>query len=381
MRRKIFVGMIILGLLVGVTSLLAQNATPTQSCTPPYVQNIWKTDFCTASVSLDEIMSGGPGKDGIPALTDPAMQSIDDASAWLVDQSPVIAVEIEGEARAYPQAILMWHEIANDVIADVPVSVTFCPLCNSSIVFDRRVNGDVLEFGVSGNLRNSDMVMYDRQTESWWQQFTGEGIVGVYTGTLLDVIPSRVIGFGQFAAQYPDGQVMAIPTNYARSYGQNPYTGYDSLSQPWLFTGDADDRLPAMMHVLAGVIGDTAIAYPFDALQEQQVINDVVEDIAVVAFWQPGVVSALDKTTIDNSREIGTVALYSAEINGETLTFILNNDGTITDEQTNSTWNLFGQALAGDLTGTTLRQLVAAPHFWFAWAAFHPETLVYAGDE
>ncbi len=380
MRRKVVLGLLIVGVLLGINSVFAQDVTPTQSCTPSYVQDTWKTDFCTASVSLNEIMSGGPGKDGIPALTDPEMQTVEEAAEWLVAQSPVIAVEIAGEARAYPQAILMWHEIANDVIADIPVSVTFCPLCNSSIVFDRRVNDITLEFGVSGNLRNSDMVMYDRQTESWWQQFTGEGIVGFYTGTLLDVIPSRVIGFGQFAAQYPDGQVMAIPTNYSRSYGQNPYVGYDSLPQPWLFNADPDDRLPAMTHVLAGVIGDTAIAYPFDVLQEKQVINDMVENVAVVAFWQPGVVSALDKTTIDNSREIGTVALYSAEANGEILTFILNNDGKITDEQTNSTWNLFGQAIEGELAGTTLRQWVAAPHFWFAWAAFYPDTLVYAAE-
>jgi hypothetical protein len=187
---------------------------------------------------------------------------------------------------------LIWHEIANDEIAGVPIAITFCPLCNSSIVFDRRVDGEILEFGVSGVLRNSDMVMYDRQTESWWQQFTGEGIVGVYTGTVLDIIPSQVIGFGQFAERYPDGLVMSRDTGYARSYGINPYTDYDQTSRPFLFDGEVDPRLPATERVLAGEIDDVAIAYPFSILAEQIVINDVIGETPVVVFWQPGVASS-----------------------------------------------------------------------------------------
>lgn len=377
MRLKWVIGLLMTGVLWAVTNTVAQDAATPSACKPSWVSYVWQTDFCKASVDLDEIRSGGPGKDGIPALTNPVMQTIAEASEWLVEQSPVIAVEIDGEARAYPQSILIWHEIANDVIADVPVTVTFCPLCNSSIVFDRRVGDTTLEFGVSGNLRNSDMVMYDRQTESWWQQFTGEAIVGFYTGTLLDVIPSLVIGFGEFAARYPDGQVMAIPTEYARAYGQNPYAGYESLTQPFLFDGELDTRLPALAHVLAGEVNGTPIAYPFSILQQKQVINDRVGAAAVVAFWQPGVVSALDKTVIDNSRDIGTAALYSREVDGEILTFVIGNDDKITDEQTGSIWNLFGEAIAGEYAGTSLRQIIAAPHFWFAWAAFHPETLIY----
>lgn len=186
------------------------------------------TDFCQHSVSYAEIFSGGPAPNGIPPLDDPQFESLDDARDWLVDRSPVIALHVDGDARAYPLAILMWHEIANDTVGGVPVAVTFCPLCNASIVFDRRVDGDVLTFGTTGNLRGSDLVMWDDVTQSWWQQFTGEAIVGSYTGTLLTKLPSQVVGFGAFAEQYPDGQVLSVPEDFSRPYGDNPYAFYDT---------------------------------------------------------------------------------------------------------------------------------------------------------
>jgi hypothetical protein len=371
--------LIIAGLLWTSLAGFAQD-TATENCTPRRFESQWaNTDFCNTAISFDEIISGGPPKDGIPAITNPVMEDVAAASTWLIEQSPVIVVELEGEARAYPQALLIWHEIANDEIAGVPIAITFCPLCNSSIVFDRRVDGEILEFGVSGVLRNSDMVMYDRQTESWWQQFTGEGIVGVYTGTVLDIIPSQVIGFGQFAERYPDGLVMSRDTGYARSYGINPYTDYDQTSRPFLFDGEVDPRLPATERVLAGEIDDVAIAYPFSILAEQIVINDVIGETPVVVFWQPGVASSLDRATIDESRDIGTAALYERTLaDGRVLEFEWDEaNQVLLDTQTGSEWNLFGEAVAGELAGTVLQQRVFAPHFWFAWAAFEPDTLVH----
>lgn len=363
-------------LVRGVSTPHAQN----DSCGAPasWTREWTETDFCQSNIDFDTVISGGPPRDGIPAVTNPDMNTIDEAQEWLSERSPVIVVEIDGEARAYPHAVLMWHEIANDEFNGVPISVTFCPLCNSSIVFDRRVDGEVLEFGVSGKLRNSDMIMYDRTSFSWWQQLTGEGIVGEYTGTVLDVLPSQVIGFGQFAERYPDGLVMSRNTGFNRNYGVNPYRNYDQTERPFLFRGDIDDRLPATEHVLAGTVGDEAIAYPFAALAQEFVINDIVDGNEVLAVWQPGTNSSLDQASIDNSRDIGTAALFDRELNGQILTFSYDADtGTITDDQTGSTWNLFGEAIAGELEGESLRQLVAAPHFWFAWAAFHPQTSVY----
>lgn len=377
-------------LIVSVASLLMLwwllPAAAQNSCDDPFAEagairfstQYWdQTDFCQHSVPYSEILSGGPPPDGIPPIDDPQLESIAAAGEWLTPQSPVIAVEIAGIARAYPLAILTWHEIANDVIGETPVAVTFCPLCNSSLVFDRRVDGETLRFGVSGNLRNSDLIMWDNATQSWWQQFMGEAIVGTYTGTQLELIPSQVVGFGDFAAQYPDGEVLSRETGASRNYGSNPYTGYDSTTDPFLFDGEVDSRLPATERVLAGLVGGEPIAYPFSVLTEDVVINDTVGGVDVVAFWQSGVVSALDQSRIDDSRDIGTAALFSRTLNGETLTFMLADDGTITDEQTGSTWNVFGEAVEGELAGERLQLQFAAPHFWFAWAAFRPETAVY----
>jgi hypothetical protein len=392
---------ILRSLSVAVTALFLVVFVPAHaqnSCDDPFAgvsirfsQFFWPlTDFCQHSVDYHDIRSGGPPPNGIPpigfpaqnhlnsgALPDPVFESIEAAGEWLQDQSPVVAVAINADARAYPLAILIWHEIANDVIGDVPVAVTFCPLCNASIVFDRRVGGDTLYFGTTGNLRNSDLVMWDDKTQSWWQQFTGEAIVGEYTGSALTFLPSQVVGFKQFKEQYPEGKVLSRETSANRPYGQNPYTFYDSTDTPFLFEGELDNRLRATERVLAGVIGGQAVAFPFAALAESVVINDFVGEEHVAAFWQGGVASALDATVIDVSRDIGTAALYSCQLDGQTLTFMADENGVITDDQTGSTWNAFGTAIDGELKGKQLQQFLAHPHFWFSWAAFQPETIIY----
>jgi hypothetical protein len=360
------------------------------SCSDPFegqrVQfstSFWElTDFCIHSVPYDEIRSGGVPPDGIPPIDEPRFVTVDEAREWLQDQSPVIALELDGEARAYPLAILTWHEIVNDEVAGVPVAVTFCPLCNAAIVFDRRERDIVLRLGVSGNLRNSDLIMWDDVTESWWQQMTGEGIVGVYTGHRLEMLPSRVVGFGQFGEQFPDGAVLSRDTGHTRDYGRNPYAAYDTTpGRPPLFEGSLDRRLGPTERVLAGLIRGEPMAYPFSVLREERVINDVINDLPVVALWQPGVASALDQMNIDDSRDVGMAALYSRDLAGQVLTFIMDGEGTLRDEETGSEWNLFGQAVGGELEGSQLRQQIFAPHFWFAWVAFQPETPVYGIDD
>ena len=222
-------------------------------------------------------------------------------------------------------------------------------MCNSAIVFDRRIDGDVLRLGVSGFLRNSDLIMWDDKTQSWWQQLTGEGIVGTYTGRLLNIVPSQVVGYGAFKEQYPDGEVLSTQ---GRQYGTNPYTGYDSSSQPFLFTGTLDNRLFATERVLGVDLNDMAVAYPFGNLAEEVVINDMIGDTNVVALWQPGSASALDNAFIDDSKDVGMAGLFDRSLNDEILTFSF--DGTdIIDDQTGSTWNVFGTATSGSLEGIT----------------------------
>ena len=369
---------LITGVLLAVT--LSAYTADEDDCRPANLRTAnWDTDFCQSIVDFHEILVGNPVKDGIPSIDKPAMESVEAAADWLSGRSPVIAVEIEDDARAYPLAILMWHEIANDEIAGIPVAVTFCPLCNSSITFDRSVNGEVLEFGVSGLLRNSDLIMFDRQTETWWQQLTGEGLAGDYAGTILDIVPSQVVSFGSFAERYPEGMVLSRETGFNRQYGVNPYRDYDSRGgTPFLFRGELDLRLPsAVDHVLAAKIDDSAIAYPFDSLRRERVINDIVANTPIVVFYQSGVASALGDYIIDNARDMGTAGMYEATLNGVALRFSANADGTFRDEATESTWNAYGEAIAGELEGSQLRMINAFPHFWFAWAAFYPETAVY----
>lgn len=343
----------------------------------------WTTDFCQFEEGLWELVAhGGPPPDGIAPIDNPTnFDAIDVAANWLQPQSPVIALEVDGIARAYPLSILTRHEIVNDRLGTVPVAVTFCPLCNSAIVFDRRVEDETLRFGVSGFLRNSDLIMWDDVTQSWWQQFTGQGIAGTYTGTQLVIMPSQVVGFGAFAEQFPEGEVLSTEglRFSAESYGRNPYVGYDS-GDPYgsFFSSERlDDRLPATSRVLAGRVRGEAVAYPFDILADEGVINDAVGDVPVVALWQPGATSALDRSEIDSSTDVGMAALFSRDLDGQELTFSIDEDGTIRDDQTGTTWNIFGTALEGELAGSQLRQEAAFPHFWFAWAAFSPGTDVY----
>jgi hypothetical protein len=191
---------------------------------PPGLRGGWDTDFSKRSVSLGEFRSGGPGKDGIPAIDDPKFVTVEDAD-FLESREPVIELVVDGDARAYPIQILIWHEIVNDVVDGAPVAVTFCPLCNTAIVFDRRVKEQVLDFGTTGNLRNSDLVMYDRQTESWWQQFGGEALVGELTGFELEQLPARIVAWADFRREHAGGKVLSRDTGFSRSYGQNPYVG------------------------------------------------------------------------------------------------------------------------------------------------------------
>ena len=243
---------------LALAGLLALGSASVSSADPSFWRFEWPdTDFEKTSIDdWREIMSGGPPKDGIPAIDNPQFITVSD-EATLSEREAVITVELDGERpRAYPIRYLMWHEIVNDQIGDVPVSVTFCPLCNSGITFDRRVDGRVLSFGVSGKLRNSDMVMYDRETESWWQQAIGTGIVGEMTGVELTALPSWMESWAEYTARNPDGLVMDTP-KWPRMYGRNPYVNYDSSRRPFLYNGEMPPHdIPALARVVR--VGDKA---------------------------------------------------------------------------------------------------------------------------
>ena len=273
-----------------------------QGSPPAFWSSEWPgTDFSKSSIdNWVEIISGGPPKDGIPSIENPVFRSVADETE-LAPREPVITLEIEGETpRAYPIRYLTWHEIVNDEVGGIPVAVTFCPLCNSGITFDRRTGAGLLEFGVSGKLRHSDMIMYDRQTESWWQQAVGEAIVGEFTGTRLDTLPSWMESWEMFAERNPAGLVMAQPTGFMRDYGANPYVRYDSSDRPFLYNGEMP---PHGIGPLERVVRVGSRAWPMVRLAEA----GRIEEAGVVLSWQAGQASALDTREIAEGRDVGNV--------------------------------------------------------------------------
>jgi hypothetical protein len=340
----------------------------------------FSTDFSLHIVPYSEILSGGPPKDGIPAVDNPQFISVAEADEFLGELEPIVFFKVGDDARAYPLQVLTWHEIVNDVVGGKPVTITFCPLCNTAIAFSRDFEGQVLDFGTTGRLRFSNLIMYDRQTETWWQQATGQGIAGEHTGEQLTFLPASIIGWEEFKQNFPDGQVLSRDTGFRRDYGRNPYAGYDNINNsPFLFRGpETPGVLPAMARVLTVELDGEAVAYPYEALQEQAAINDTIAGSEVVIFWQPGTASALDAGVIAQGEDVGAGVSFSRVVDGHVLTFSFDGE-KIVDDQTGSEWDVFGQAISGELEGTQLEPVVSVNHFWFSWAAFKPDTRVYTG--
>ena len=322
-------------------------------------------------------------QDAIPSIDDPTFLAPTDAG-WLADRAPVAAVELDGDARAYPLQIMTQHEIVNDVIAGRPVAVTYCPLCNSAIAFDRRVGQRVLQFGVSGKLYLSDLVMYDRQTQSLWTQMTGEAIQGPLLGATLDPIPAQILSFAQWRAEHPSGKVLSRDTGTSSEYQTNPYVGYDTQPGPSgsFFQRPVDERLRPMARVAGVTLDGAAVAYPYSALASHAgvgVVNDTVSGRPVAVFWEAGVASALDTERIADGRDVGTSGVFFAHAGGRGLTFEVRR-GTVRDRETGSSWTIGGRAISGALAGTRLEPVPHIDAFWFAWQAFYPQTEVYEVD-
>ena len=269
-----------------------------------------KTDFKKTNIKLNTIMSGGPKRDGIPPIDKPVFATVGQAAMkGLGKLEPVVSVNFNGDARAYPIRMLMWHEIVNDKVGGMPVSVTFCPLCNSAVVFDRRLDGLVLDFGTTGKLRKSDMVMYDRQTESWWQQFLGKAIVGKLAGKVLKMLPMRMESFERFAARHPKGRVLIPNNDRMRPYGRNPYRRYDSRSKPYFPVGGLPKGVPPLERVV--VIGKQA--WTFSLLRDKRKLT--VGPYVIV--WEKGQASALDAGVIKDGRDVGNVIVQKKGKDGK----------------------------------------------------------------
>lgn len=313
-RLKLLAGLLmpLLGGLMTVSLLqpsmaMAQTTPTTQplldDCGSPVnisLQQWPQTDFTRCTVGLEEILSGGVGRDGIPAIDDVQVKPVAEETT-LAATEPVISLMINDEARAWPLRYLIWHEIANDVLGGIPIAVTYCPLCNAALVFDRHHEGQILDFGTTGNLRKSDLVMYDRQSETWWQQYTGQGIIGQRAGEQLSIFASRLEDWQSFKTRHPDGSVLVASNPNARPYGANPYRGYDTSGFPFLYQG----YVPQGIAPLDRVVVVEGKAWALDYIKNTSPLT--VGDLTIT--WQPGQNSALDQRDITQGRDIGTVTV------------------------------------------------------------------------
>ena len=342
----------------------------------------WDTDFAIRAVPLSEIVSGGLGRDAIRPIDAPEIAPVSDAFRVFDAAETVIAVESGGERRAYPLSILIWHEIVNDTLGGTPIAVTYCPLCNSAVVFDRRVDGRTLDFGTTGNLRHSDLIMWDRQTESWWQQITGEAIVGELSGARLKRLAAASVTWREFRRANPDAAALTGDSQIRVDYAAPIYGGYDAPDgYPPMFGGELDRRLPPMERVLGVDVCGARAAYPFSALAERPVVNDSLGGKRVVAIFDRAALSPFPYYGDEPvSRAAGAATAFYADLDNRALTFSAR-DGAIMDDETTSTWNALGEAVDGELKGRRLVPIAHANHFWFAWAAFYPDTDIRGVDE
>lgn len=300
--KNITTTLAVMGLIFAMTSVQAY-ADPR-----PLPWENWKTDFTKTSIDISEIISGGPPKDGIPAINDPKFVSIATAEKHMDGREPVLSLSIKGDHRAYPLGVFMRHEIANDVVGGKPVVVTYCPLCNSAIVFDAMIDGKRHDFGTTGRLRNSDLVMYDRQTESWWQQFTGKALIGHYVGRQLHVIPSRIESFLQFKKRFAKGRVMAGLGGRLDGYGNNPYTGYDTAQRPFLYNGEMPKGIDPMARVVVVNKGNSPLVITLDKIRKAKKLKMGEYEFS----WKEGQASALDTSRIADGREVGNLVVQKA---------------------------------------------------------------------
>ena len=298
-------------------------------------------------------------KDAIPPLDFPKYVKASEVD-FLVGNDIVIGVNINNDTRAYPIRILNWHEIVNDKIGGKDVVVTYCPLCKSSILFSRVLDGEVLSFGNTGSLYESTLLMYDRETESLWGQVGGRAIEGELKGKRLEMLPSTTTRWKDWRNLHPDTLVLSLDTGYRRNYDSNPYATYDRVknSLPPFPLSLVDRRLDTKELIIGLIFNDAKKAYPINQLG-WRVINDRVGGESIVVFTRPKLTS-----------------VFFSELNGEVLDFELVNQ-TIVDKNTKSEWDFLGQAINGTLKGEKLKAAPIVYTFWFGWVVEYPDTLLY----
>lgn len=352
------------------------------SAIPP--RHLDEDEFPVSLVDRERVVSGGPPADGIPSIDEPVFAPAGSVD-WLAADEPVLVLRHDGVVRIYPTQVMIWHEIVNDEVAGTPVAVTYCPLCNSGIAYVRTIDGAATEFGTSGALFQSNLVMYDRLTESLWTQFDGRAVVGTSVGSRLDQLPLTTVAWSDAEAAHPDADVLTRDTGWDRPYGRNPYNAYDLRDEPLpgFFVGDVDGRLVPFERIIGIDVGDLPVAVRRSDVTDRGVVEFDIADRGVTVWAQPGARSPLNDGVITEGDEIGAVAAYETVLDDRVLSFRRPTDagGGFVDEQTESTWNILGEATSGPLTGSRLDPVVHVDTFWFSWAIFQIETVVLDPDD
>lgn len=312
--------------------------------------------------------------DRIGAIDRPTFEQPDAAGAWLEPQEPVVVVSAGPDARAYPLAILVWHEIVNDTIGGVPVAVTYSPLTNAALAYDRRVAGRVESFGVSGKLYRSNLVMVDRRTKTLWTQFDGRAVAGPSKRTVLKGIPAQIASLEDFRSAYPSGGVLARPADSGRAYGFDPYAGYESRKEPFagFVAAESAPGLTPMERLVGVSIDSESATFRYRDLARERLEKARLGGRDVVVLWESGTSSALDTADISEGKDVGAAGVFVPVARGLKLD-LAPAPGGFRDPRTGSTWSVLGVAIAGPLKGERLEPVTHVDTFWFAWSAFHPE--------
>ena len=367
--RRLVVTLIVvvfLGIGIAIGLLLPHfntNSPPSTSISRPTTAILTAQEEEKSIVPLDQIVSGGPPPDGIPSIDNPKFTPVKEADKILEDSELVVGININGDIRAYPLQILVWHEIANDNVGGIPVAITYCPLCFTNQVFYRTLeDGTTVEFGTSGKLYNSNLVMYDRTSDSLWSQALAQGIVGKYAGVNLQRIPFDVAYWKEWKELYPESKVLSRDTGSSRPYGADPYGGYYTNSEVLFPISNQDDRL-GLKEIIIGLENNGKYkAYKLQEVEDKKIINDEINDesIALLSSF-PFMVRA-----------------FNPVVDNQVLQFKYNpQNNTFVDLSTGSEWNFEGIAINGEMKGRELIRLPYDEGFWFEWVAFHPDTELY----
>ncbi len=358
MERKHYLAAAVVSLAILTTLYLAAESSfnGEQQVVPE--RNLSGQDYMTTedgkkyTVHPSELVLGCPGKDCIPSIDDPSFETVEE-SDWMRPDDPVIGIEEENVSKAYPLRILDRHEIVNDEIAGERIVVTYCPLCRSGVTYSRNINGENLEFGVSGKLLNANLVMYDRSTESYWSQIRGNAIIGPRTGQSLELVHSSVSNWSSWKSGHPNTSILSRDTGIypASTYQGSAYSSYKKSQRVGFGVGNVDDRLESKTVVYGINLNGSSKAYPEQDIREDRLIQDEVGGTPVAVLENP---------------KDGTIVAFIRKNEGEKLDLSLEN-GRLVDSS----------GTAWDVEDDRLERISTKGFYWFAWSKFNQDTSVY----